>query len=60
MSSSSDYNENNILELEELCMEEVETYLTSKTCKVEIKEESEDEDSKEESHSRGIKRKYAV
>ena len=60
MSRSSDYNENNILELEELCMEEVETYLTSKTCKVEIKEESEDEDSKEESHSRGIKRKYAV
>ena len=41
-------------------MTEVETYLTSKTCKVEIKEESEDEDSKEESHSRGIKRKYAV
>ena len=41
-------------------MEEVETYLTSKTCKVEIKEESEDEDSTEESHSRGIKRKYGV
>ena len=56
MSSSSDYNENNILELEELCMEEVETYLTSKSCKVEIKVE----DSQEESHSRGIKRKYAV
>ena len=60
MKGSSGYDENNILELEELCMEEVETYLTSKTCKVEIKVESEDEDSQEESHSRGIKRKYAV
>ena len=58
MTSSSDYNENNILELEELCMEEVETYLASKTCKLEIKVES--EDPQEESHSRGIKRKYAV
>ena len=60
MSSSSDYNENNILELEELCMEEVETYLASRTCKVEIKVESEEGDPQEKSHSRGIKRKYAV
>ena len=57
MSSSSDYNENNILELEELCMDEVETYLTSKNYKVEIKVEDSQE---EESHSRGTKRKYAV
>ena len=52
MSSSSDYNENNILELEELCMEEVETYLNSKSV---VKVES--EDFQEESQSRGIKRK---
>ena len=57
MSSSSDYNENNILELEELCMDELETYLTSKNCKVEIKVEDSQE---EESQSRGTKRKYAV
>ena len=52
MSSSSDYNENNILELAELCMEEVETYLNSKSV---VKVES--EDFQEESQSRGIKRK---
>ena len=57
MSSSSDYNENNILELEELCMDELETYLTSKNCKLEIKVEDSQE---EESHRRGTKRKYAV
>ena len=55
--SSGCYNEINILELEELCMEEVETYLTSKGCKLEIKVEDSQE---EESHSRGTKRKYAV
>ena len=56
MESSSDYNENNILELEELCMDEVETHLTSRSCKLEVKVE----DSQEESQRRGKKRKYAV
>ena len=55
MSSSSDYNENNILDLEELCMEEVETYLNSKSG---VKVES--EDFQEESQSRGVKRKYSL
>jgi len=52
MEASSRYTDQDILQLEELCMEQVEIYLSTKTCKQEIKLESPD--------SRGVKRKYSM
>ena len=57
MEASSSYSDQNILELEELCMEEVEIYMKSKSSKIAIKLEP--KKSLEGPHSRGVKRKFA-
>ena len=54
--AGSEYNDQNVLELEELCMEEVEIYLSSKSSKVGIKLES--KESPEVVNRRGVKRKF--